>query len=271
MTAIVSDIITALNNQLELCELKNIELKNNKLSANIENFVEDLQGVCYENDSLIKRCKYFVYNREKELNFAYYETLKKKVSLLLEQQHVFKTELERLGHDANYHLTEFYNDITFDLIDFSNPDKFSINQKQSEDFNNFVDSTSKVTTTEILPKKQTKTIEIETFAILNEIEQTHPPHDPNLWNRGCYELFKYLFDNYYNGKTQRKLINIWFFLKNYTSDDYALLATKKQYINFINTTYNIPLNVTTKAREKFIEVELPSMCDHCKNFGNRWR
>jgi len=269
MRGITSDIITALNNQLELCELKNIKLKNNKSSTNIKNFVEDLQGLCYENDALVKRCRCFVYSREKELSFAYYETLKKKVSLLLEQQHIFKTELERLGYDTNYEFEDFYNDIAFELGEFSNPNKFSNNQKQSDNFNNFVDSTSTVTITQILPETQIKTIEIEPFTILNEIGQTHPPHDPNLWNRGCYELFKYLFDNYYNGKTQRKLINIWFFLKNYTSDDYALLATKKQYINFINTTYNISLNVTTKAREKFTEVELPSMRDHCKNFGNR--
>lgn len=269
MTAIASDIITALNNQLELCELKNAEFKSNKLPFNIDGFIENLQGICYEIDALIRRCKYFVYNREEKLNFAYYETLKEKVLLLLEQQHCFKTELEKLGHDTNYKFADFYNDITFDLIDFSNPDKFSKNQQQSDDFNNFVDSVSINSTLQDLPKPEvTKTISL---ASLTEIEEIHPPHDPNLWNKQCYDLFKYLLDNYYDGKTQRKLINIWFFLKNHTSDEYALLATKEKYINFINTACNIPLNVTTKARDKFKEVELPSMLDHCKNLGRTLR
>lgn len=265
MTAIVSDIITALNNQLELCELKNIELKSTKLSTDIENFVEDLQGVCYENDSLIRRCKYFVYNREKELNFAYYETLKKKVSLLLEQHYIFKTELERLGHDTNYHLADFYNDITFDLIDFSNPDKFSNNQKQSDDFNNFVDSTSTATKTQILPEAQPKTVEITPLSISKEI---HPPHDPNLWNKPCYELFKYLFDNYYDNKTKRKLTNIWFYLKEKQSKIYTFLATKDMYVHFLKVNYNIFITNFDKAINKYNDKDLPSLNGHCINFEN---
>ena len=46
---------------------------------------------------------------------------------------------------------------------------------------------------------------------LNGSNQLHPNFNPNLWNRDCFELFKYLFDNYYS-KTKRQLINIWFYL-----------------------------------------------------------
>lgn len=264
MTAIASDIITALNNQLELCELKNAELKSNKLPVDIEKFVEDLQGVCYENDTLIKRCKYFVYNREKELNFAYYEALKKKVSLLLEQQYYFQTELEKLGHDTNYKFADFYSDITFDLIDFSNPDKFSKNQKQSGEFNSFVDSIHTDTKTQILPQVQYKTIEIPT--ILNEIEELHPPHDPNLWNKQCYELFKYLYDNYYGNKTKRKLTNIWFFLKEKQSKTCTFLATKDMYVDFLKLNYDISITNFDKAIFKFEDKEVPAMDGHRINF-----
>ncbi|MEG0927925.1 hypothetical protein [Chryseobacterium sp.] len=268
MTAIASDIITALNNRLELCELKNAELKSNKLPVDIEKFVEDLQGVCYENDTLIKRCKYFVYNREKELNFAYYEALKKKVSLLLEQQYCFKTKLEKLGHDTNYKFADFYNDITFDLIDFSNPDKFSSNQKQSDEFNNFVDFASISTDLQTLPKVQSKTIEIANHTAPSEIEETHPPHHPNLWNKPCYELFKYLFDNYYNNKTKRKLTNIWFFLKEKQSKTYIFLATKDMYVDFLKVNYNISITNFDKAINKYDDKDLPSLNGHCINFEN---
>jgi hypothetical protein len=63
--------------------------------------------------------------------------------------------------------------------------------------------------------KETKTPQQTETHKPDEIKNKHAVHFPNLWNLECYNLFKYLFENYYdaNNKTNRKLTNIWHFFK----------------------------------------------------------
>ena len=55
----------------------------------------------------------------------------------------------------------------------------------------------------------------------DEIESNHPEHNPNLWSLKCYNLFKYLWDNYHTS-TKRQITNIWFFLNEYDKIDYRV-------------------------------------------------
>jgi len=96
----------------------------------------------------------------------------------------------------------------------------------------------------------------------------HPKHDPNLWNSECFDLFKYLFDEYHKG-TNRQLTNIWFYLKEYQSTKYVLKATKNEFIKFIKENYQIEIKNKDKAYSKYAEKEYPTMNDHRINFeGN---
>lgn len=98
-------------------------------------------------------------------------------------------------------------------------------------------------------------------------ENNHPPHDPNLWNLECFNLFKYLFDEYYSGSI-RQTTNIWFFLKEYDPKEYTLKATKEKYINFIRENYQIEIKNFDKAQTKYSENDYPTLNDHRKNFEN---
>lgn len=89
----------------------------------------------------------------------------------------------------------------------------------------------------------------------------HPEHDPNLWNIECFELFKYLYDNYNKGKI-RQLTNIWFFLKEDESSRYAFFATKEKYKIFIKESYQLEIKNFDKAQTKYIEKDLISMNEH---------
>lgn len=101
-----------------------------------------------------------------------------------------------------------------------------------------------------------------------ETTEDHPEHDPNLWSAECYELFKYLFENYYNGKTKRQLMNIWFFLHEYDPLQYTLKATKEKYIAFLWEKYGIKIKNTIKAKYKYDTKEFPTMNDHRINYEN---
>jgi len=90
----------------------------------------------------------------------------------------------------------------------------------------------------------------------------HPQHNPNLWNKECFELFKYLYDNYYNSQVKRQLTNIWFYLKEYDPLNYTLKATKDQYKDFILDNYGVELKNTVKAQVKYETKEFPTMNDH---------
>ncbi|PWH10162.1 hypothetical protein DEJ39_07655 [Bacteroidetes bacterium SCGC AAA795-G10] len=62
----------------------------------------------------------------------------------------------------------------------------------------------------------------------------------NMWNERCFELFKYLTDNYYTSKSVQ-LTSIWFFLRDLESQDYLMHCTKEDYKNYINTYYNLEI------------------------------
>lgn len=90
-------------------------------------------------------------------------------------------------------------------------------------------------------------------------------HDPNLWNAECYNLFKYLFDNYYKG-TKRQLTNIWFYLKEIENPKYILNATKEMYIPFILENYEIKITNFDKAQTKWEDKESRKLNEHRQNY-----
>ena len=99
-------------------------------------------------------------------------------------------------------------------------------------------------------------------------EEKHPQHDPNLWNRECYELFKHLYDEYCDGALRGKktrIMNVWFYLSEYDPDNYHLKATKDQYIDFIKENYEIkPVN---KDKSSGYEgKEFRTINEHRENF-----
>ncbi|HSD06518.1 hypothetical protein [Flavobacterium sp.] len=100
----------------------------------------------------------------------------------------------------------------------------------------------------------------------DELEKVlHPKHDPNLWNNDCFELFKYLFDEYYKG-TIRQITNIWFYLKEYNSKRYKLYATKDSYKFFIKDNYKIEIKNFDKALLKWEEKEYEKIDEHRQNY-----
>lgn len=248
-TPITSNIITDINNHLEICKIKSTYCP-----SKISDYIDDLQSFCYQLSTLINRSKNYVFNCENEINFVYYETLKKKVALLLEQKFLFEAELRQSGVTINSELEEFYNDVAFELGEFYDANKLSNNKKQSDDFNSFVSLAESKLSNINLDKQKPKNNDL------------HPPFDPNLWNEKCYDIFKYLYDNYYNNTTKRKLTNIWFFLKKFDLEKYPFFATKDDYKDFIQKNYNITLTNFDKAENKFEDKDLPSLKGHVINF-----
>lgn len=100
------------------------------------------------------------------------------------------------------------------------------------------------------------------------ITDNHPEHDPNLWNKDCYELFKYLFENYYQPKSKpRQLTNIWFYLKEHYPSKYILLATKDDYKSFIHANYpEVKITNFDKAVYKYPTKDKPSMDEHRQHY-----
>ena len=98
--------------------------------------------------------------------------------------------------------------------------------------------------------------------IPDEVEmKTHPKHDPNLWNKDCYELFKHLYDCYYKN-TKRQITNIWFYLKENGNTKYILNATKEQYEIFILGAYHIKITNFDKAQTKWEDKEYDKIDEH---------
>lgn len=99
-----------------------------------------------------------------------------------------------------------------------------------------------------------------------EVKETveHPEFDPNLWNKDCFELFKYLYECYYK-TTKRQLTNIWFYLKENSSIKYNFKATKKEYIAFI-FKYHIEIKNFDKAQTKWEDKECDTIDNHRINF-----
>lgn len=100
----------------------------------------------------------------------------------------------------------------------------------------------------------------------DEVKNIHPKFNPNYWNKECFELFKYFYDEYYKGTKKRELTNIWFYLKEYRSTKYVLKATKEQYENFILKNYKIKITNFDKAQTKWEDKEYGTINDHRINF-----
>ncbi|NHM08336.1 hypothetical protein G4D82_13995 [Flavobacterium sp. CYK-4] len=94
--------------------------------------------------------------------------------------------------------------------------------------------------------------------------QKHPAHNPNLWNPKSYDLFKYLFENYYTGKNTQ-LMNIWFFLKSDIGVNYLQKPPRKLYLNFVLESYNVKITNFDKPHNWF-EKHLPILKQHLRNF-----
>lgn len=100
----------------------------------------------------------------------------------------------------------------------------------------------------------------------------HQPHDPNLWNKEAYELFKYLYDYYYlDGRsTNVKLASIWHYFNDYKHLDrikepkYILHATKDQYTEFIKS-YEIKLTNMDK-RNSYYNTHKSTIDGHLENY-----
>ncbi|WZL89769.1 hypothetical protein VS868_03255 [Salinimicrobium sp. 3283s] len=104
-----------------------------------------------------------------------------------------------------------------------------------------------------------------------ENEENHPKHDPNLWTIGAYELFKYLFDEYYLPKqTDKRLMDIFFYLKDkeYKNRDTLCLvhATKDEYFSFLNEHYK--LFPTNKDRSNNYEKHKIMLEEHEEKYSN---
>src|SRR5690554_3239370 len=100
---------------------------------------------------------------------------------------------------------------------------------------------------------------------LDEVTIKHPKHNPNYWNTDCFELFKYLYDEYYKG-TKRQLTNIWFYLKEYNNQKYILSITKDLYKDFIIENYGIVITNFDKAQQKWEDTEYRKLDEHRQNF-----
>lgn len=127
---------------------------------------------------------------------------------------------------------------------------------------------------EIIKSKETTTAPPQQNEIVNtdEVKKSeakeivkHPEFDTNLWNKDCFDLFKYIYDHYYK-KSKRELTNIWFYLKDHTNDTFVLKATKDEYIEFIFENYHIKITNFDKAENKWNEKELPTLKDHNIDF-----
>lgn len=102
-----------------------------------------------------------------------------------------------------------------------------------------------------------------------KLNSIHPEYNPNLWNKEAYELFKYLYDNYYTEgrQTKVKLTNIWFYIREDDPSKYSLFATKDEYKDFIKKNYNgIELKSFDKSEYKYNETDYPTMNDHRQNY-----
>lgn len=109
------------------------------------------------------------------------------------------------------------------------------------------------------PIIQQNIIEIDLPEDKKNVDQ-HPDFNPSLWNEPCFNLFKYLKDNYHT-KSKRQITNIWFFLKEYKPSQYNLKATKDKYKEFIIKNYSIEISNFDKAQAKYEDTEFQTMND----------
>jgi len=106
---------------------------------------------------------------------------------------------------------------------------------------------------------------IDEIKLANNLNK-HPKYDPNLFNNKGYELFKYLFDNFYTFR-KRELTNIWFFLKECDPPSkYVLYATKDKYKAFILKNYGIKIKNFDKSQYNYINKVKPKLKEHLIDF-----
>lgn len=100
----------------------------------------------------------------------------------------------------------------------------------------------------------------------NILESEHPPHDSNLWAKDTYELFKYLYENFYlsANKTKNRLVAVWFYLKM-LQPKYGFQATKKSYKKWLLEKYDVEIKNDDKP-DNFQEVFLPQLNRHRMDF-----
>lgn len=101
---------------------------------------------------------------------------------------------------------------------------------------------------------------------LNEIDNKHPEFKPIYWNRECFELFKYLYEEYFDNKTVAKLVHIFRFLKKYANRThrnnprYACKISLKDYKLFILKEYDFKITNTNEPIN-FVDDEIPVLND----------
>lgn len=97
----------------------------------------------------------------------------------------------------------------------------------------------------------------------------HPKYNANEFNKNGYNLFIYLYENYYlNDKSQPiKLMMIWHYFNNELNDktDYELRLTTDNYIKFIDENYGV--RITNKDKTPAYENKhLPILKGHFEAF-----
>jgi hypothetical protein len=203
------------------------------------------------------------YNDNKEFNNVFYllETHATEIlDLKLQNKDVNKL------HSINQYYIKTLNQCLKDLNNKFEIDVYNspLKNKFTELINAFENS---ITETDL---KHLNTINIQTPQPTrnnkpDEVKNIHPKFNPNYWNKECFELFKYIYDEYYKG-TKRQLTNIWFYLKEYQSNKYNLKATKEQYEIFILENYQIKITNFDKAPTKWEDKEYGTINEHRINF-----
>jgi hypothetical protein len=188
--------------------------------------IERLQVDCSDMYNMIFRIySYLEANIFSSLEF---DQLKQKAKKVSEKLLETTEELIALGSHRNVELEEFYKDVYFELYKDKAHSQVIINKEQVSELKNHLRNTG------------------ITVSIESKREQL--TYDPNLWDKDNFELFQYLYENYYRG-TIRQLTNIWFYLRE--RDYNAKKTTKKDYKHFIFSTYNIEIKNFDKAEEKY--------------------
>lgn len=95
----------------------------------------------------------------------------------------------------------------------------------------------------------------------------HPKRDVNYWGSFEYEFFKYLYENYYlarNDRRKKHLINIWFFLKD-NKHRYLISPTKKEYCKMLENCYGVKITNMSPSKH-YVSQEFIKLDQLEKNF-----
>ncbi len=204
--------------------------------------IELLQVDCMNMDNMISRI--YVYLEANIFPSLEFDQLKQKAKKITQKLLEATEELTALGSHRSAELEEFYKNVYFDLYKDKASSHVVINNDQVSELKNYLRNTG--ITVSIEPKRE------------------QPTYDPNLWDKDNFELFKYLYENYYTGD-KRHLTNIWFYLRY----DYKIgkKITKKKYIEFISSTYNI--QITNFDKGVNYSADKSTIDDHRINFESK--